>query len=113
MDHSPHRNPPSASTAPAALPTPDRAHWTPARQRIFLVALLDTGSVTTAAAAAGMNRSSAQRLRRRLAGTPFDRMWGAALRGHAARLADPFAERDPAMSSPPMRGAPAAAKRHR
>jgi len=29
--------------------TPDRAHWTPAKQRIFLAALLEIGSVAPAA----------------------------------------------------------------
>jgi hypothetical protein len=46
MEHEPHRNPLSPPTAPAL---PDRAHWTPAKQRIFLAALLETGSVTAAA----------------------------------------------------------------
>lgn len=66
------------------------AHWTPAKQRIFLAALSETGSVARAARAAGMSRSSAHRLRVRLAGTPFDRTWNHALRLHAHRLADPF-----------------------
>jgi len=57
---------------PPATTTP-RARWTPAKQRIFLAALLDSGSVAHAARAAGMSRSSAHRLRARLAGTPFDR----------------------------------------
>jgi hypothetical protein len=38
---------------------PFRAHWTPAKQRIFLAALLESGSVACAARAAGMSRSSA------------------------------------------------------
>ncbi|NWK96765.1 LysR family transcriptional regulator [Sphingobium lactosutens] len=69
----------------------DRAHWTPAKQRLFLATLLDTGSVTHAARAAGMSRSSAHRLRRRLAGTPFDRTWDRALALHNQRLTDPYA----------------------
>ncbi|MDB5680043.1 LysR family transcriptional regulator [Sphingomonas bacterium] len=73
-------------------PPAPRAHWTPAKQRIFLAALLDSGSVAHAARAAGMSRSSAHRLRARLAGTPFDRVWGQALAEHARRLADPFAD---------------------
>jgi hypothetical protein len=67
---------------------PVRAHWTPARQRVFLAALVETGSI---ARAAGMSRSSAHALRNHLAGTPFDHAWTHALRLHAARLADPFA----------------------
>ena len=70
---------------------PRRAHWTPAKQRIFLAALLDTASVAQAARAAGMSRSSAHRLRQRLAGTPFDRAWDQVLIHHARRLADPLA----------------------
>ncbi|WP_443019434.1 hypothetical protein [Sphingobium sp. RAC03] len=38
-----------------------------------------------------MSRASAHRLRRRLAGTPFDRTWDRALALHAQSLADPFA----------------------
>ena len=81
--------------APAAHPI--RAHWTPAKQRIFLAALVDSGSVARAARAAGMSRSSAHRLRIRLAGTPFDRAWDRALALHAGGLADPLA-RPPARS---------------
>ena len=80
MEQQAHPNPPA----------PVRAHWTPARQRIFLAALFDTGSVTLAARAAGMSRSSAHRLRQRLAGTPFDRIWDQVLVQHAQRMADPF-----------------------
>ena len=72
-------------------PPPRRAHWTPAKQRIFLVALHDTGCVAAAARAAGMSRSSAHRLRARLAGTPFVRTWDSVLADHRRRLADPFA----------------------
>lgn len=75
---------------PAAAAPPVRACWTPARQRIFLVALQETGSVARAARAAGMSRSSAHRLRQRLAGTPFDRTWDRILIQHEQRLADPF-----------------------
>lgn len=89
-------------------PPPPRAHWTPAKQRTFLTALLETGSVARAAATAGMSRSSAHRLRLRLAGTPFDRLWGLALAEHGRRLADPFAgEIDTPPSeadAPPSRG---------
>jgi phage terminase small subunit len=78
-----------------------RARWTPARQRIFLAALLETGSVTRAAQAAGMSRTSAQRLRRRLAGTPFDQLWDQVLAQHAQRMVNPFApEAQPAARAP-------------
>lgn len=76
---------------PSPAAPPPRNQWTPARQRIFLAALVETGSIARAARAAGMSRSSAHALRNRLAGTPFDRHWAHALRLHAARLADPFA----------------------
>lgn len=82
-------------------PAPARAHWTPARQRIFLAALLESGSVAHAARAAGMSRSSAQRLRRRLAGSPFDLGWDQALALHLRRLADPFGPDDRPAASPP------------
>lgn len=87
--------------SPTPPPSPKRAQWTPAKQRIFLAALLEDGSVARAAQAAGMSRSSAQRLRRRLAGTPFDHIWDRALAEHARRLADPFAPL--AAASPPLR----------
>lgn len=74
------------SNPPAPSP-----RWTPAKQRILLVALMETGSVARAARAAGMSRTSAHRLRRRLAGTPFDRAWDRALDLHAQALADPIA----------------------
>ena len=81
---------------------PIRAQWTPAKQRIFLAALIECGSVARAARAAGMSRSSAHRLRTRLVDTPFDRAWDQALALHARQLADPFARPAPAAS--PARG---------
>lgn len=110
--HPPHPNPNLPNTPPLAL-SYRRAVWfilsdghqrsahphCPARpraldaakQRIFLAALVDGGSVARAARAAGMSRSSAHRLRLRLAGTPFDHAWERALTFHADRLADPLA----------------------
>lgn len=87
-----------AQPTPAA---PERSHWTPAKQRVFLTALVETGSVARAARAAGMSRSSAHALRNRLTGTPFDQHWAHALRLHAARLADPFAPVPLAPRRPP------------
>jgi hypothetical protein len=81
----------SASPLSAPVAEPPRGQWTPAKQRIFLAALFETGSVARAARSARMSRSSAHRLRCRLAGTPFDRGWDQALALHANRLADPFA----------------------
>ena len=88
-------------TAPSPSPPTNRTHWTPAKQRIFLAALLESGSVARAARAAGMSRSSAHRLRRRLAGTPFDQMWDRLLAMHARRMADPFAPDALAPAPPP------------
>lgn len=68
----------------------DRARWTPGKQRMFLKMLFETGSVARAAKLAGMSPSSAHRLRRRLAGTPFDHAWANVLAEHQRRLADPF-----------------------
>lgn len=96
--------PPAASGPSRPAAPPVRAQWTPAKQRIFITALLETGSVARAAKAAGMSRSSAHRLRNRLAGTPFDRLWDHALAHHARRMADPFA-------SEPQAGAPASPAR--
>ncbi|MEK7343929.1 MAG: LysR family transcriptional regulator [Pseudomonadota bacterium] len=87
--------------APGALPLTTAVRWTPERQRLFLAALLATGNVTQAARAAGMSAASAHRLRRRLAGTPFDRAWAGALVLHAQSLADPFAARRPASPERP------------
>lgn len=100
MEHNPRRNQPPAPGAPAASSQPSVGRWTPARQRIFLGALLETGSVTHAARAAGMSRSSAHGLRKRLAGTRFDQLWTRALRAHAGRLADPFGPSPAAPLSP-------------
>jgi hypothetical protein len=83
------------SQHPSSPPRPpaDRSHWTPEKQRGFLIALMESGNVASAARAVGMTRSSAHRLRQRLAGTPFDRSWTSALALYAARMADPFAPR--------------------
>jgi hypothetical protein len=94
MEPHPLPHPPIPATRPA------RAHWTPAKQRLFLAALLEYGSVGRAAHAAGMSRSSAHRLRARLSGTEFDRIWTNALALHAARLADPFAPQAPRRPAP-------------
>jgi len=69
-------SPPNPPACPAKK---RRARWTPALQASFLGTLLHTGSVRYAARAVGMSPSSAHRLRRRLAGTEFDRNWAEAL----------------------------------
>nr|WP_294813456.1 LysR family transcriptional regulator [uncultured Sphingomonas sp.] len=103
MEPQQHPNPPTPPRHAAPGIPPLRAQWTPAKQRIFLAALLETGSVARAARAAGMSRSSAQRLRRRLTGTPFDRSWDQVLALHARRLVDPFAPDAPPAASPARR----------
>ena len=69
-------------------------------------------TVTRAARAAGMSRSSSQRLRNRLVGTPFDRSWEQVLAVHAQRLANPFAA-DTAPARPAGGQAPHAAAQAR
>ena len=82
---------PPPPAAPDLTPQSSHGRWTPARQRLFLTALLETGNVSHAARSVGMSRSSAHRLRHRLADTAFDRCWTDALKIHATRMADPFA----------------------
>jgi hypothetical protein len=60
-----------------------RDGWTPERQLRFLDALARTRSVTRAAAAAGMSRETAYRLRGRRDGALFAAAWDRALEGHA------------------------------
>ncbi|OJY71286.1 MAG: hypothetical protein BGP16_11965 [Sphingobium sp. 66-54] len=79
----------SPDTAPAEHPTlPDHAlvpvaprhdGWTPQRQRAFLEALADSGSVEEAARAVGMSARSAYRLRGRSDARAFTAAWNAAL----------------------------------
>lgn len=63
--------------------------WTAERQLRFLDALTATRSVVKAAAAAGISRESAYRLRARRNGGLFAVLWDRALKGHtpAARPA--------------------------
>jgi AraC-like DNA-binding protein len=99
MDQTLHPHPPvPARRAP-------RARWTPTKQRLFLAALLEYGSVHRAAQVAGMSRSSAHRLRARLSGSAFDRSWANAMALHAARMADPFAP-EPARRPTPRPSCP-------
>jgi hypothetical protein len=53
--------------------------WTRAKQVAFLNELKATQSVSHAARNVGMGRQSAYKLRRRLAGQPFDLAWHMAL----------------------------------
>lgn len=62
--------------------------WTPERIRIFLHTLAETGVVEDAAAAAGISRQSAYRLRNSERGRAFRLAWGVASRLARTRLAD-------------------------
>lgn len=77
-------------------PTPQRFRhdgWTPRRQLAFLDTLARTRSVTRAAAAAGMSRESAYRLRRRPSAALFAAAWDRALKGHKFVKLEPFTRR--------------------
>ena len=61
--------------AKSSLPDPSY-HWTTAKARVFLGALADLGRVSEAAAAVGMSRNSAYRLRKRLGeDSVFAKVW--------------------------------------
>ncbi|AHE56469.1 hypothetical protein [Sphingomonas sanxanigenens] len=62
--------------------------WTPEKIRIFLHTLAETGVVEDAAAAAGISRQSAYRLRNSERGRAFRFAWGVACRCARNRLAD-------------------------
>lgn len=67
--------------------------WTVDRQRAFIATLADTGSVTQAAAAAGMAKKSAYALRRAPGAQGFARAWAMALQAASQCLADTAFER--------------------
>lgn len=74
-----------------SLPAPVRSRhdgWTAARRRQFLDALAEHGVVRSAAAAAGMDASSAYRLRRRAGSEAFAAAWDRAIDVGFARLQD-------------------------
>ena len=79
---------------PAPLTGRANGRWTVVKIRIFIAALCETGSVSHASRAAGMSRSSAHRLRARMAGKPFDIAWDKALAHYHHMLADPFVAAD-------------------
>lgn len=58
---------------------PRRNGWTAARQRAFLCALAETGSVSVACKAAGITARSAYRLRADPRGAPFAAAWNRAI----------------------------------
>lgn len=75
----------SLSFAPAML---NQRHdgWTADRQRAFIAALADCGSITLASRAVGVTPQSAYRLRRHPKGKGFAHAWDTALRCASGRL---------------------------
>jgi hypothetical protein len=67
--------------------------WTPERQRAFVAALADTGSVSRAAAMVNMAQANCYTLRRAPGAESFRRAWEAALDFGVARLKDIAFER--------------------
>jgi len=89
-----------SSPAPRQPPIPCPRHdgWTTDKQKIFIRSLAMTRNVSRAAAAAGMSRESAYRLRRRTEGVALAQTWdwilslppfpGGHSEDHARRVAD-------------------------
>ncbi|MGY2733215.1 hypothetical protein [Sphingomonas sp. UYP23] len=67
--------------------------WTPERQKVFIEALADTGSVSRAAAMCNMAQANAYTLRRAPGAEEFRRAWDAALDYGVQRLKDIAFER--------------------
>jgi len=84
--------PPPKSTLPQFTPVPRKCNrhdgWTPARQRGFIEALADTGSVRAAAQLQGMTPESAYQLRRQEGAEEFAAAWEAALAHGVKRIED-------------------------
>lgn len=83
-----------ARTRADACPEPSRRSWTVDRQLRFLDTLARSRNVGQAAAAAGMSRESAYRLRKRDGAALFAALWDIALapalsaKGHSGKLPD-------------------------
>jgi len=79
-------------TLPAFTPVPRQTArhdgWTPERQRLFIEALADTGSVRAAAHAVNMTPEGAYQLRRHPEAGEFRKAWEAALALGVQRLED-------------------------
>ena len=82
---------------PGFTPVPRKVQrhdgWTPERQKAFIEALADTGSVSRAAAMVNMTPESAYMLRRQKGAEEFRRAWEAALDFGVARMKDIAFER--------------------
>ena len=82
---------------PDFTPVPRQYHrhdgWTPARQKAFIEALADTGSVSRAAAMVNMAQTNCYTLRRAPGAEEFRRAWEAALDFGVARMKDIAFER--------------------
>jgi hypothetical protein len=81
MNHSRIRPLPPGKRIPPFLPVPLVARhdgWSPVRQGDFIGVLAETGSVTRAAAAVGMSRASAYKLRAAPGAESFAAAWDAA-----------------------------------
>lgn len=91
------RPPRPRTTLPAFTPVPRERErfdgWTPERQRGFIAALADTGSVKAAAHAVNMTPEGAYLLRRHPKGGSFRKAWEAALALGVQRLEDVAMER--------------------
>ncbi|MET1756543.1 hypothetical protein ABVV53_13955 [Novosphingobium sp. RD2P27] len=91
------RTPRPRATLPAFTPVPRERErhdgWTPERQRGFIAALADTGSVKAAAHAVNMTPEGAYVLRRHARGASFRKAWEAALALGVQRLEDVAMER--------------------
>jgi len=83
---------------PIARPRHDG--WTHDRQAAFITALRRTRNVTRAAAAAGMSRESAYRLRARPSAAGFAAAWDLALRGAPGRIGHDESHERHATASP-------------
>lgn len=86
------RLPVTPGELPAFTPVPRKCArhdgWTPERQRQFIEALADTGSVEAAARAVDMSTEGAYHLRRQEGAAPFRAAWEAALALGIQRIED-------------------------
>ncbi|MBX9884567.1 MAG: hypothetical protein K2X68_06305 [Novosphingobium sp.] len=91
------RQPAAKGTLPAFTPVPRQCNrhdgWTADRQRGFIEALADTGSVRAAAHAVNMTPEGAYYLRRQPGAEEFSKAWEAALALGVQRLEDVAMER--------------------